>query len=256
MERREFLKLGLTSLGSVATLSYLGSTAEAHSANHVSEDNSSWGMVIDVSVCTGCEHCIRSCNASNDINPEMSWNRIQVSENEESGAHTFTTVACQHCEDAPCVSVCPVGASYYREDGIVMMDYNKCIGCRYCQVACPYGARSFNWNEFAAENPYIPEWGEPDIDRRPRGVVEKCSFCSQRIDRGLDAGLTPGVDRAATPVCVNACPNDARVFGDLNDPNSAASRKLVENASFRLLEELGTEPRVHYVASKQESVEV
>ena len=92
---------------------------------------------------------------------------------------------CMHCEKAPCVEVCPVKASYYRDDGIVMMDYDRCIGCRYCQIACPYEARSFNWEKFTGENPAVPEWGTPEVERRPRGVPEKCSFCYQTLDRGL-----------------------------------------------------------------------
>jgi phenylacetyl-CoA:acceptor oxidoreductase subunit 1 len=128
-----------------------------------------------------------------------------------------------------------------------MMDYDLCIGCRYCQAACPYQARSFNWEAFDGENPVVPEWGEPDVDRRPRGVVEKCSFCYQRIDRGLSIGLTPGVDLAATPACVNACPHGARKFGDLNDPESEVSKLLADNPSYRLKEDMGTGPRVYYL---------
>jgi len=157
-----------------------------------------------------------------------------------------------HCEHAPCVEVCPVGASYHRADGIVMMDYDKCIGCRYCEVACPYGARAFNWDTFTGPNPAVPTWGEPEVERRPRGVPEKCSFCYQRIDRGLAMGLKPGVDRAATPACVVACPMGARVFGDLNDPESPVSKLLAEHPSYRLREDLGTSPRVYYLAAREE----
>jgi Fe-S-cluster-containing dehydrogenase component len=148
---------------------------------------------------------------------------------------------------APCVEVCPVKASYYRDDGIVMMDYDRCIGCRYCQIACPYEARSFNWTAFTGDNPAVPEWGTPGVERRPRGVPEKCSFCYQRIDRGLALGLTPGVDQEATPACVNICPTGARIFGDLNDPESNVSKALHENSSYRLRENLGTGPRVYYL---------
>jgi Fe-S-cluster-containing dehydrogenase component len=133
-----------------------------------------------------------------------------------------------------------------------MMDYDKCIGCRYCEVACPYGARAFNWKTFAGPNPAVPTWGEPEIERRPRGVAEKCSFCFQRIDRGLALGLTPGIDRAATPACVVACPMGARAFGDLNDPESTVSRLLATNPSYRLREDLGTGPRVYYLPARAE----
>jgi Fe-S-cluster-containing dehydrogenase component len=145
-----------------------------------------------------------------------------------------------------------VKASYYRADGIVMMDYDRCIGCRYCEVACPYGARAFNWEEFSGPNPAVPTWGQPEVERRPRGVVEKCSFCYHRIDRGLAHGLTPGEDAEATPACVNACPVDARIFGDLNDPESNVSRALAKYPSFRLREDLGTGPRVYYLPAREE----
>jgi Fe-S-cluster-containing dehydrogenase component len=128
-----------------------------------------------------------------------------------------------------------------------MMDYDRCIGCRYCQVACPYDARSFNWEKFTDKNPLVPAWGEPEVERRPRGVPEKCSFCYQRIDRGLALGLTPGVDQDATPNCVNVCPTGARIFGDLNDPQSNVSKALHNNHTYRLREDLGTGPRVYYI---------
>jgi Fe-S-cluster-containing dehydrogenase component len=159
------------------------------------------------------------------------------------------------CENAPCVEVCPVKASYYREDGIVMMDYERCIGCRYCEVACPYQARSFNWKAFTEANPVVPEWGQPEVERRPRGVAEKCSFCYQRIDRGLELGLVPGVDPDATPSCVGVCPTRARVFGDLNDPDSEVSRLLASNVHYRLRESLGTNPRVYYLPAQADKME-
>jgi Fe-S-cluster-containing dehydrogenase component len=144
-----------------------------------------------------------------------------------------------------------VRASYQRADGIVMMDYDRCIGCRYCEVACPYFARAFNWEAFTGPNPAVPEWGQPEVPRRPRGVVEKCTFCFHRIDRGLSLGLTPGVDPEATPACVVACPVGARVFGDLNDPNTEVNRLLNETPSDRLRVDLGTEPRVYYLQARK-----
>jgi Fe-S-cluster-containing dehydrogenase component len=157
------------------------------------------------------------------------------------------------CENAPCAEVCPVKASYHRPDGIVMMNYERCIGCRYCEVACPYGARAFNWETFNGPNPAVPTWGHPEIPRRPRGVVEKCSFCYQRIDRGLALGLKPGVDEEATPACVVACQIGARVFGDLNDPESVVSQWLSAQPSYRLREDLGTAPRVYYLPAREEA---
>jgi Fe-S-cluster-containing dehydrogenase component len=164
-----------------------------------------------------------------------------------NGKKVYLSRPCMQCEHAPCVEVCPVGASYYRDDGIVMMDYDKCIGCRYCEVACPYQARSFNWEVFDGENPAVPEWGTPEVERRPRGVPEKCAFCYQRIDRGLSLGLRPGIDADATPACVVACPTGARYFGDLNDPESNVSKILRDHPSYRLRDELGTKCRVYYL---------
>jgi Fe-S-cluster-containing dehydrogenase component len=131
------------------------------------------------------------------------------------------------------------------------MDYERCIGCRYCEVACPYGARSFNWDKFEGINPAVPEWGHPEIARRPRGVVEKCSFCYQRVDRGLALGLIPGVDADATPACAVVCPVGARLFGDISDPDSTVSKILRGRVSYRLREDLGTSPRVFYLSAEE-----
>jgi Fe-S-cluster-containing dehydrogenase component len=131
------------------------------------------------------------------------------------------------------------------------MDYDRCIGCRYCQIACPYDARQFNWEARTDENPYIPAWGEPEVERRPRGVVEKCTFCIHRIDAGLEKGLMPGEDREATPACVNICPVAARTFGNLNDPNSRVSQLIASNPILRLRDDLGTETSVYYIPPKE-----
>lgn len=246
MERRDFLKLAVVCVGSLAGQRVLSRSIWSDRNPEEGENEHNWAMVIDQGKCNGCGYCVNACQASNDINPTMPWSRI-YSTTREDGRKVYTPVACQHCEHAPCVSVCPVGASYYRDDGLVMMDYERCIGCRYCQVACPYGARTFNWETNDSPNPLVPQWGEPDIARRPRGVVEKCTFCVQRIDRGLAAGLIPGIDRPATPACVNACPNGARFFGDLNDPASPASVALSRSYAYQLLDHLGTGPRVYYL---------
>jgi phenylacetyl-CoA:acceptor oxidoreductase subunit 1 len=210
-------------------------------------------MAIDLSSCIGCQYCIWACQATNDVpDDDMRWN-IGFPERTENGTDFFMTRPCLHCEEAPCVKVCPVGATWIRKDGIVAMDYKRCIGCRYCEVACPYDVRRFNWEESASKNnPYQPTWGSAEIDRRARGVVEKCTFCSHRIDRGLALGLTPGIDREATPACVNICPVNARVFGDHNDPDSPLSRFVREKDTFRLRVDFGTEPAVHYVRPDKE----
>jgi len=132
------------------------------------------------------------------------------------------------------------------------MDYERCIGCRYCEVACPYDVRRFNWGDAVTENRYQPAWGEAEVEPRPRGVVEKCTFCVHRIDRALEYGMTPGVDLHASPACVEVCPVNARVFGDVLDPESPVSKYLAQNETFRLREDFGTEPKVHYVRPERE----
>jgi phenylacetyl-CoA:acceptor oxidoreductase subunit 1 len=249
LKRREFLKLSLAGIAATVGPTVIWKTTTT-SSGEGGESEHSWAMVIDQSKCVGCGQCTQACRAHNDIPPDMAWNRLI-----EAKDGSFIPVPCMHCEDAPCVHVCPVKATYTRADGIVMMDYERCIGCRYCEMACPYASRSFNWEEFTEPNPAVPTYGQPEVPRRPRGVVEKCTFCVNRIDRGLANGLTPGVDQAATPACVVACPRGARIFGDLNDPESPVSKALADAPSFRLREGLGTGPRVYYLPPNRDGVE-
>ena len=248
LQRREFLKL--TAVGAVVAAG-TRAVKSSRAASEAPKGEHQWAMVIDQSKCIGCGFCTLACQANNDINPDVQWNT--VAEVEMIGEkHVFLPRPCLHCEKAPCVEVCPVQATYHRDDGIVMMDYERCIGCRYCEVACPYQARSFNWEAFEGENPRVPKWGSPEVPRRPRGVVEKCSFCYQRIDRGLAQGLKPGVDPEATPACVVICPVGARVSGDLNDPESNVSKLLRDNPTYQLRANLGTAPRVYYIPATSE----
>jgi len=182
----------------------------------------------------------------------MRWN-IVFNEKDSSGTEFYMNKPCMHCQEAPCVRVCPVGATWVRADGLVAMDYDRCIGCRYCEVACPYDVRRFNWKAVEGTNDVVPTWGTPEIERRERGVVEKCSFCVQRIDRAAELGLTPGVDPQVTPACVDICPVNARIFGDIKDPESPVSKYLRQNQSFRLREDWGTEPKVHYILPEKEA---
>jgi Fe-S-cluster-containing dehydrogenase component len=225
-------------------------TAGDESAGHGATGEHHWGMVINLDLCIGCEYCLRACSAVNDVATDKPWNLV-VEEATSTGTPFFFTRPCLHCQVAPCVEVCPVQATFVREDGLVVMDYDRCIGCRYCEVACPYDARKFNWEANTQENAYIPTWGIAEVERRPRGVVEKCTFCIHRIDKGLANGLVPGENPEATPACVNICPVNARVFGDLKDPNSKVSQQIAENPTIVLREELGTRPSVFYIPPKE-----
>lgn len=264
LTRRDFITLAATAAGSAVAAQVLTTGAlspfaglkqrQVTGANAEVKASSEyhWGMVIDLNKCIGCEYCQRACSATNDVAGDKPWN-IVVEEQQENGHKFFFTRPCLHCQDAPCVEVCPVQATYHREDGLVIMDYTRCIGCRYCEVACPYDARKFNWEERTDTNQYQPTWGIAEVPRRPRGVVEKCTFCVHRIDAGLASGLMPGEDREATPACVNACPVGARVFGNLKDVNSKVSRAIENNPTLRLREELGTEPSVYYIPPTKEA---
>jgi Fe-S-cluster-containing dehydrogenase component len=251
LSRREFAKLlGGLGLG-MAALELLQMQFLAHDAPTVQAAESDvkgpyWAMVIDLETCIGCQRCVFACQATNDTATSHRWN-ILIDDATTFGQPVFVTRPCMHCEHAPCVEVCPVKATYHRPDGLVEMNYDRCIGCRYCMVACPYGVRVFNWEYNDQENPQVPTWGHSEVPRRPRGVVEKCTFCAHRLDAAAERGLRPGYDRAATPACCNICPTSARVFGDLRDPNSPASQKLVGRQSVVLRANLGTKPRVFYV---------
>ncbi len=254
ISRRKFIGLlgaaGFTAAVAGAVLEPLAgrSTASA-SSGEGTESEHRWVMVIDLSKCIGCRYCVYACQAINDTADDMLWN-VYLPDRTQTGQLFHMTRPCLHCQNAPCAAVCPVSATYQRGDGLVVMDYDRCIGCRYCMVACPYDVRRFNWSARTDQNLRVPEWGEAEVERRPRGVVEKCTFCIHRLDRGLEAGLTPGVNRAATPACVNICPVGARKFGDLKNPDSEVARIIATTPTFRLREELGTEPNVYYIPSE------
>jgi phenylacetyl-CoA:acceptor oxidoreductase subunit 1 len=208
-----------------------------------------WAMVADLDRCVGCQTCTAACRHANATSPSVQWRSVL---DMESGtypnvARTFVPVGCQHCADPPCMKVCPTGATAQRADGIVTMEYDLCIGCAYCEVACPYQARfivdapRFAFGATATRNEIERE------DPRRLGVAQKCTFCADRIDFGLANGLTPGVDPAATPACVNACIADALAFGDLEDRASNVSRLLREQTPLRMHEALGTVPGFFYL---------
>jgi phenylacetyl-CoA:acceptor oxidoreductase subunit 1 len=213
-----------------------------------------WGMAIDLKRCIGCMACVMTCKLENFTPPGIFWNKLYDYEIGEypSVTRRFLTVPCMHCEKPSCVEVCPTGASIQREDGIVYVDYSKCIGCGYCVVACPYKART----QYKEEKSY---YAEPTLrDKFPYelraeyqrfkvGTTTKCTFCMDRINSGMSMGLKPGLDPEATPICVINCPTVARTFGDLDEPGSEVSRLITGRKGYRLLEELGTEPSVWYL---------
>jgi Fe-S-cluster-containing dehydrogenase component len=223
-----------------------------------------WGMVIDLDKCTGCQACSIACKTENNVphgSPEEHikrtapfWHKvIAVSRGEYPTLRIdLIPMPCMHCDDPPCVTVCPAKATYHREDGIVIQNFRRCIGCKYCIVACPYGVRSFNYKE-----PEKKEYDRPDLppDRADRGVwpfphrvhgvVEKCTFCFHRIDQAIREGKKVGVE--VVPACAEACPAHAISFGDLDDANSNVSRLLASRQWFRLREDMDTRPKVFYL---------
>jgi phenylacetyl-CoA:acceptor oxidoreductase subunit 1 len=210
-----------------------------------------WAMTADLRRCVGCQTCTAACKLTNATPPEVQWRRVLDMEFGEypDVKRVFVPVGCQHCAEPPCMAVCPTLATKRRPDGIVTIDYDLCIGCAYCIIACPYQARyKTQTATFAYGTAIESEEKNPHLERL--AVATKCTFCVDRIDAGLAAGLKPGVDPAATPACVNSCIADALAFGDLDDPQSKVSQLLAKNQSFRMHEELGTQPGFHYLWDK------
>ena len=200
------------------------------------------GMAVDLHRCIGCNTCALACKMQNNVPDGMLWNRVLTEGCAQfDGAEgtypnltrTYLPIACQHCDNPACQKVCPTGATYTDDKGRVEIDYEKCIGCRMCMAACPYNARVFNWNEPARSTGF--DYGDAAVPARSRGVMEKCTLCKARTDRG------------DVPMCVLCCPADARIFGDLDDPDSDVSVALREKEGFTLLEEKGTRPKVRYL---------
>jgi phenylacetyl-CoA:acceptor oxidoreductase subunit 1 len=207
-----------------------------------------WGMAIDLRRCVGCQTCTVACKQEHGLPPGIAWRFVVDVEIGEypSVRRLFLPMQCMHCAEPPCVPVCPTGASRQRPDGIVWVRDDTCVGCGYCAMACPYDARHLvheTGGYFAEPTP--PEAARARPERR--GVMTKCTFCSDRIDLGLARGLTPGVDPEATPVCSVACIAGAIVFGDLEDPGSPVSRMIARGGTQPMLPECGTEPRVFYL---------
>lgn len=212
-----------------------------------------WGMVIDVKKCIGCWGCSIACKEEHFLPRGILWNRVLISERGKfpTAEKVMYPVLCNHCKEAACVEVCPTGASFKREDGIVLIDYDQCTGCRACVVACPYQQRSFYDDE---NGEYFPGQGLTAFEVLGRelyplqeGTVIKCTFCVERVEEGLEKGLRPGVDREATPACVNICPVGARTFGDLDDPLSNVTELIRHRKGTQFHPEFGTDPSVYYL---------
>lgn len=235
MTRKSFLRMSGASLLAVM-------------ARKVKAAGTRWGMAIDVDKCLkqeNCTKCTAACNQAHNIPAIPQSGRDIRWIWKESFEHAFpgqqdqysplraapAMVLCNHCDNPPCVRVCPTQATFKRDDGIVAMDFHRCIGCRYCMAACPYGSRSFNWMD---PRPYIKTLN-PEFPTRTKGVVEKCNFCSERLATGRP------------PACVEACPERALVFGNLADPHSPIRELLAARRHTRRRPELGTGPGVFYI---------
>jgi Fe-S-cluster-containing dehydrogenase component len=225
-----------------------------------------WGMTIDVNSCTGCSACVAACYAENNLfvvgkeavqyGRIMSWLRVErfyppKDKTDDAPLMYVTPMLCQQCDRAPCEPVCPVFASAHTNEGLNQQIYNRCVGTRYCENNCPYKVRRFNW--------YLPEWDyplnlqlNPDVSVRGAGVMEKCSFCIQRITHAEITALIekrPVRDGEIVPACVQACPSKAMIFGDENDPQSAMMRRRADNKirNYLVLNELNTGPNITYL---------
>lgn len=210
-------------------------------------------MVADLRRCIGCQTCTAACKQANSTPPGVQWRRvvdIEVGEYPNVN-RVFLPTGCQHCANPPCEEVCPTKATFTKDDGTVQIDYDLCIGCAYCAVACPYDAR------FKVEKPNYAYGDEPmpheakRADEATIGVAQKCTFCNDVVEAGVANGHKAGEHPDATPACVNSCITGALTFGDKEDPDSQVSQLLENSEHFRMHEELGTEPGFYYIWDKK-----
>lgn len=210
-------------------------------------------MVVDLAKCRNARKCQSSCNKNHYITGENAWIKIYKMQDSGSSSPYWQPTLCQHCDEPPCVKVCPVDATFKRRDGIVLIDTDRCIGCRFCMAACPYSVRVFNWSDPAQTELIEQAAYSPDYAGVPgkKGTVDKCDFCPHMIDKG------------EMPHCVTACPNDVFSFGDMYEDTVTngsgqsfkLSRLLKERAGYRLMENLGTEPSVCYLPPSDRAVD-
>ena len=223
-------------------------------------DGYKWGMTIDQTACIGCNACMIACQAENNINTvgkqqvkmgrDMHWIRVDRYDESAAGRTHFQPVPCMHCEKAPCEQVCPVQATVHSHEGLNQMVYNRCVGTRYCAANCPYGVRRFNFMDYVSDEPIMAEVYNPDVSVRERGIMEKCSYCVQRINEAHAVSSVedrPIADGEIVPACASSCPTQAIVFGDLNNPEARVTQIANQPHNYGLLEDHNTKPRTTYL---------
>ena len=222
-----------------------------------------WGLAVDLNSCVGCSACVVSCQAENNIpvvgkdevrrRREMHWIRIDryIEGDREDPKIYYQPVMCQQCDNASCESVCPVLATVHSSEGLNMQVYNRCVGTRYCENNCPYKVRRFNWFEYSHDDPIANLALNPDVTVRSRGVMEKCTFCIQRIEEGKIRARNEGrrvMDNEIQPACQQSCPANAIIFGDLTDLKSRVAELKKSGRNYTLLDELNLRPALSYLA--------
>ncbi|WP_335998629.1 4Fe-4S ferredoxin N-terminal domain-containing protein [Halorientalis halophila] len=269
LSRREVMKKGGAAALALGMITSAGGGG-ASAAEEGGGDGTRYGMTINLNNCDGCLACVVACQEEHGTSRGANWMYVFTYEDDDQDDENFLVRPCQHCTDSPCTKVCPVGARHTREqDGLVLTDYEICIGCRYCEVSCPYGVNYFQWGEPDTPDSEIDDAHQYDERDRwvgarpPKGAMGKCTFCVDRQDGQM------GEDKIGTTACEEACAMDAIHFGDLNDPESAPNQHLEQYRSsqendtstfpdrkdhtvstFKLMEERGTNPNIHYVGNE------